>query len=252
MNFAKTLIGNATMSIDGQDVGIIKGPLKIKRTVESARMEVGTPVRLVGEVVNKETFTIEAPLAQFDANTLALTVANVDLIEFDGDPIAESIYEATFAPGTNSSLDRILARGPNLSDYRIEVSQDPVVPAVEGVDYVVDTVRGVFYRIPGGGIDPGATVMVAYSYAPPASTRIPIGTTSAFKDAPLEVNWTSPINQERMRIIMHRAKGDGNLEFSFSDGEFQVLNLRIEAMDDSANHPDSPLGSIDLLPAETP
>jgi hypothetical protein len=126
------------------------------------------------------------------------------------------------------------------------------VEAVEGTDYIVDTVRGAFYRIPGGAIPPGAEVVVAYTYTPPAFTRLPLGRTTAFKDAPLEIDWTSPINRERMKIRMHRAKGDGNLEFSFADGEFQMLNFKAEAMDDSANHPDDPLGSIDLLPAESP
>lgn len=257
MNFNKSLIGNAVIYVDEEDVGIVKSPLKVKRTVNKVRQEVGTPLRLVGQVVNKEEFIIEAPLAEFDKKNIALALANVDVIDHDGTPTPVPPYPATFAAGENSSLERIVARGPNISNYGVSPlppppPDDPPAPYVEGVDYIVDTVRGVFYRIPGGAIESGAEVVVFYDYAMPASSSIPIGRVQVFKNKPVRILWTSPINRERMQFRMHRAEGDGNLDFNFADGEFQVLNIKLEALDDTENHPDEPLGGIDFLPAETP
>lgn len=255
MNFNKSLIGNAVLYVDEEDVGIIKSPLKVKRNVTKARQEVGTPLRLVGQVVTKEEFTLEAPMAEFDKRNIALTLANVDVVENDGSPTPVPPYLATFAVGENSSLERIVARGPNISNYAVSPPPapppaEPPTPYEEGVDYIVDTVRGVFYLIPGGAIDPGSEVLVSYDYAMPESSSIPIGRVQVFSQKPVRVVWTSPITGERIQFRMHRAEGDGNLDFNFADGEFQVLNLKLEALDDRENHPNEPLGGIDFLPPE--
>lgn len=248
MEFNRTLIGNAVMSVGGVDVGIIRGPLKVKRAVERVEMRVGTPQRLLGEVLTQENFTVEAPLAEFSPENMALVLGNTPVVNVAGGSVTVTSQTRTFKAYGSTGWQYIQLSGGTVSSLVIEPSGGGT-PYVAGTDYLLDATSGLVLRLGSGDIPADAAVSCDYDYVAVASQRLRLGAMSAFTDAPLVITHTSPINQKRLVINMHRAQGDGNLDFNFTDGEFQVQNFVAKALDDSANNPLEPLGTIDWLPA---
>lgn len=250
MDFNQTLIGNAEMTVGGVNVGIIRGPLKVQRNVERQQMRVGTPQRLLGEVLTQENFTVEAPLAEFSPENMKLVLANVPIVNVPGDPVVVANQNRTFKQWGNTGVRYIQLSGGTVTDLTIHptVGEAPP-PYEEGVDYLVDDTSGLVFLLPDSEIGGTDTVRCSYTYVPVASQKLRLGVMNAFADAHLIITHTSPITNKRLVINMWRAQGDGNLDFNFTDGEFQVANFKAVALDDSANNPDEPLGTIEWLPA---
>jgi len=90
-------------------------------------------------------------------------------------------------------------------------------------------------------------VHVSYKYTPAASKRLNIGAAWAVLNLTNVVFTHTRPSGKQFIAVMHKAQAAGNvdLEFSTEANDFVLMQFNCSAIDDTANHPASPLGYWD-------
>ncbi len=253
-DFNNVHMGIGALSINGVDVGFLKGNVNYKYNYDIAEFKTGVPRMLQGSICKEIFAELTAPLAEITPTTLghvlggltssATTAAEVDLtgafVEFTfADcpyaPVFESIYIGI--PGYPSSPVTITAASVIIKDLT------EVKTYTENTDYIVDYATGMVYRNPGGSIGSGATVKVKRKYTPSAYHQIDLGYTFAIADVELNFVHTNPTTGKYINVHMWKANASGNAEFSFDEENWAIINCTFKAVYDST-HPTTPLGYI--------
>ena len=247
-NFNNVTVGSGTLSVNGTDVGFLKGPVKVSLSHEKLELKSGVPRKLQGSVITEMIHKIEAPLAELSADSMSRasgfvpvsTIAAAEVTVADGDDQARTF--ATFG----GAMQRILLDGPNVTNLVVK-SADELTTYTVNNDYILDATTGIVYRNPGGTIGSAATVHVSYKYTPAASKRLNIGAAWQVLDL-TDVVFTHTRPSGKLFVAkMHKAQAAGNvdLEFSTEANDFVIQQFNCSAIDDTANHPEAPLGYWD-------
>jgi len=247
-NFNNVTVGSGTLSVNGTDVGFLKGPVKVSLSHEKLELKSGVPRKLQGSVITEMIHKIEAPLAELSADSLSrasgfVPVSTVDGVEVtvaDGDDQARTF--ATFG----GAMERIILDGPAVTSLVVKSADEETTYTVNS-DYILDATTGIVYRNPGGTIGSKATVHVSYKYTPAASKRLNIGAAWAVLNLTNVVFTHTRPSGKQFSAVMHKAQAAGNvdLEFSTEANDFVLMQFNCSAIDDTANHPASPLGYWD-------
>ena len=247
-NFNNVTVGSGTLSVNGTDVGFLKGPVKVSLSHEKLELKSGVPRKLQGSVITEMIHKIEAPLAELSADSLSRasgfvpvsTVAGVEVTVADGDDQARTF--ATFG----GAMERIILDGPAVTNLVVK-SADEMTTYTVNNDYILDATTGIVYRNPGGAIPSAATVHVAYKYTPVASKRLNIGAAWQVLDLTNVVFTHTRPNWKLFVAVMHKAQAAGNVDLSFDTeaSDFVIQQFNCSAIDDTANHPEAPLGYWD-------
>ena len=245
-NFQEVTVGAGTLSINGVDVGFLKGPVNVSLGHEKLQLKTGVPRKLQGSVITEMLHKIEAPLVQLSADSLSkasgyvpvTTVAGVQVTIADGDDQAR-----TFAAYNGGAVQAIILDGPTVVALTVK-SVDELTTYVVNDDYILDADLGIVYRNPGGAIPAGATVHVDYKYTPAASKKLMIGAAWKVLDLSNVLFTHTRPNGKTFTAKMWKAQAVGNVDLDFSTdaNDFIMTKFSCEAIDDTANHPSSPLG----------
>jgi hypothetical protein len=124
--------------------------------------------------------------------------------------------------------------------------------AVRNTDYVIDPgqvtgglLAGRIGRLAAGFLADGEEVKVSYTYSTWESLEFPVGTAAYLQAAARLDHLTNKGTQFRRNIPKCQLKPDGAISF---DSKNQLLiPLILEVLDDYANNPSAPYGTVQVL-----
>ena len=119
----------------------------------------------------------------------------------------------------------------------------------QALEKLIDAVKGIIYRLPGGAITSGQTVHVAYTYTPVSFDEILLGNNAALVNKQVEFIHTSPVSGDVFHYCYWKCQGTGNLDLSFKKQEFMIITADLVAIPDAVNHPTCPTGFMRRVPA---
>lgn len=128
--------------------------------------------------------------------------------------------------------------------YATETTTAASTEFTENTDYVIDYSIGRVRRISAGSISSGARVYVTYTYASAAGGRIPLGTSTAPIEVPVEIVHSRP-DQNTVSIKFWKASPGGTFSLPFSPTDWVGYAVELTSLYDN-NHPNDPLGYIEL------
>lgn len=243
-SFQNVAMGLGVLTWDGTDVGFLKNNVNYKFNYDIEDFKTGVPLTLQGSVTKEVTAELTAGVAEFTAENFAMALGGLSITTTGGTTTINDAanQERTFAAPTGATLQQITLDGPNVASVVIEnVAEDTTYTV--NTDYLVDAIRGIVYRNPGGTIGSGATVRVAYTYQQITGKQVELGATFSLTTGALQFTHTRPQNGKTIIIKMWKAQASGTFEANFQEGQFLVNNVTFKALYDST-HPTNPLGYI--------
>lgn len=243
-NFKNVIVGGGVLTVDGVDVGFLKGQVQLQRTLERLTFESGLPLVPQGQVPTKEVITLTAPAAEITPDNLSRTSATIPVVTNAGTQVTvadNDNQERTFAAYEGGALEAIVLDGPTVVGLVVENTAESVT-YTNNTDYILDATRGIVWRNPGGAIASGATVRVTYQYTPPASKEIRFGKNYIFTNVNVKFVHNSVTDTKVHTIEFYKAQGSGDINLAFDETNFVITNIVFTSIPDPTNHPNDPMG----------
>lgn len=261
-NFNNTEYSGGAVKWNGRDIGFLKDVTFTSNLELEALKTAGSggPLRLRGKKAKEYTCQLKAQLFEVsDPNNMSLLLGpDSDPVAVGGAPITKTDQQFTFANYQTGGVQAVTLDGSTISggaDKPVVKNTVGSVTYVENTDYVVDYVKGIIYRNPGGTITAGQQVKVTYKYTPPTGYQIPLGKKFALARKPLvfehlnEDDISLGPNGKITRITFWLAEPDGKPSFSFTDGSFVMPEITFDSIEDLVAHATEPFGRIEFAAA---
>lgn len=97
-------IGVCNVEFNGNDLGYTKGFVKVKYSADTYTIEVDQMDTPIDEIINKQSFEVEVPMAEHDLSRMANLLPGATLLTGTGDDAGEYSLELSGAAG-GSLLD---------------------------------------------------------------------------------------------------------------------------------------------------
>lgn len=254
-NSNNVTIGGAQVLFDSYDIGITEGDILINRETQVKTGKDGIPLQIYIQVPIEETWKIKVPMVESTANNIARASSNLlasttsatpVVVPFGGTPATSAAF--TFANLHGGGVQAIILAGADVSAVTVKNAAEGTT-YVNNTDYMIDAVKGIIYRLPGGAITSGQTVHVAYTYTPVSYDEILLGNNAALVNKKVEFIHTSPVSGDVFHYCYWKCQGTGNLDLSFKKQEFMIITADLVAIPDAVNHPTCPTGFMRRVPA---
>lgn len=196
---------------------------------------------ILKEVTRERTIEYLITLNEYQMENLALSLM--------GDLVASSL-----TAGTDLTVEHLAVKQGHWYDLgrrsvtNVVVEDDtPVTPVVFDVtdDYTVDAARGLVYIVPGGGIADGENLTITFDAAAGALQQLRGGVRTTIEGH--FQFWSDNASGPNYRVEAHKVSITPEGELGLITDEFGNFQLRLKVLDDSANHPDAPLDTIEIF-----
>ena len=240
-NFRNSTLGLGVLTINGVDVGILKGSVKLDVKATVLPLKSGVPLQTLGQVITEEEVSLTASAAEINADNLQLALGRGTKSTTSAAPVTRTMQAHTMGvvPGSHYE-EYVVLDGGTLSAVTVKNSAESTT-YVNNTDYYIDAANGVIYRNPAGAITSGQVLHITYTYVPVASEQVNFGASFVLTTVELDFTHTSPVSGTVHRIKFWKAQGGGTLSEDFGESAYQLLNLEFKSQYDST-HPNNPTG----------
>lgn len=246
LNVKHVDIGEANLYLDGVPVGVFKDA-SFEGSFETR--ELNYKGKLVTQLIVTNNASIKGTLHEINPENLRAALST-RTIEVSAN-ITDIVYNSS-----NRLPIRLVGeqksylgfKPPNVIVYDAASGGSSIT---ESSNWAYDNTTGELNRIDGGAINDGDTVYIEGTQnGVTAFTELPIGLTSLIEfNVMLEKLRKS--DSRLIQFILHRANTAASISLAMNEDNFQGLPVEFRAVDDSVNHPKTPLGFIRLSDPST-
>lgn len=219
----------------------------VSRSMEDDTLEFRSSTQslrpIIKEVTRERTIEYLITLNEYQMENLALSLMG-DLV--NSTLIAATASEATFdavKQGHYYDLGRLTVSAVVVED---DTTPTAVVFGVTD-DYTVDAARGLIYIVPGGAITDGTNLVITFNAAAGALQQLRGGIRTSIEG--LFQFWSDNASGPNYKVEAHKVSITPEGELGLITDEFGSFQIRLKVLDDSANHPDAPLDTIEIFTA---
>lgn len=240
-NFRNTTLGLGVLTVNGVDVGLLKGNVKLDVKATILPFKSGVPLQTQGQVITEEEVSLTASAAEINADNLQLALGRGSKTVNVAAPVTLTMQPYTMGAVPGGHYDEyVVLAGPGLSAVTVKNAVEAVT-YVNNTDYYIDAASGVIYRNPSGAITSGQVLHITYTYTPVASEQVNFGASFVLSTVMVDFTHTSPVSGSIHTIKFWTAQGSGTLAEDFGEAAYQLLNLEFKSQYDST-HPSNPTG----------
>lgn len=247
-SFKNTTLGLGVLSLNGVDVGFLKGNVKLEVKADVLPFEYGVPLLFQGQVITKETVSLTASAAEISVPNLLIAMGRGTLVDNTGSsPVTVTAQEVAFAPPATGGLQQIVLSGPNVASLVVKDHAALGTTYTSGTDYLLDALRGILYRNPSGAITSLEDMSLSYTWTAPLSTQINFGHDFILNQVMLDFVHTSPVSGNVHQIKFWKCQSNGTLSQDYSESAYQLLNMEFKSLPDNT-HTANPTGYELIVP----
>lgn len=245
------LLGRGSVLLDRFNNGVATGlrflgnAEAVSRSMEDDTLEFRSSTQalrpIIKEVTRERTIEYLLTLNEYQMENLALALM--------GDLVASSLTAATdaeieFAAVKQGHYYDLGRRSVTAVAVEDDTTPTPVDFDVTD-DYTVDAARGLLYIVPGGAITDGTNLVVTFNAAAGALQQLRGGIRTSIEGR--FQFWSDNASGPNYRVEAHKVSITPEGELGLITDEFGNFQLRLKVLDDSANHPDAPLDTIEIF-----